>query len=1051
MVSRLKDIGQSDDDDEPTPEPKRSKAVAEAYADDEDEAPSAKKPLQEIAAPEFEISKIHSGQLEFLTLVRIISDPELQARLWPRLTEKHFAADTSTALYSRLRTLQMAGKEFPKIGTLAIDPALPRPVQAQLSAFVARAEKGTLASEIQLTNGQMVPVSTAQDFETYVFDFLESYRVTRSSWELVLDVTNQIADDQEFDPLVGPALFETAAAEILNLRGKESIQDAITHYGYGLTDQDNAKRQSEVLKTFATDKLRFKTGFATYDERAGGFQPGEVILIGANTGGGKCIVKGSLVLTSNGIVKIEDLSSQNCGYAEKVISVAGINGIEQTSHVYKEVVTETWAMKTALGFSNTSTAAHRVWALVDGRPEWVHQKDLKPGDSLVVLTGQRLWGQNLDLPPPDRALGLIDVAVPERMTADLARFLGYMVSEGHFGKGSQHHISFTNYDAEVMEDFLVCASNVFPEEVLRPAKKIEDRSAEVRFTARVQLIAWLEAVGLQSGVSRDQEVPWSIRQAPEPIVVEFLRALFEGDGYIQQDDKKQVFFTTTSKNLHDQVKVILLNLGIVSNTVEQTKHATNGKPGNSSRVWTMIIGHRYVDVFADRVGFISSRKKSELSACLQRGQRSSVGRKTEYLLGAESLFSAAWDALNTNRTVAFTKLCAGGLNLSNSARNAVDRRSPTKTSAKALLTLMEAAGLDGHPTVAPLRFLAREDVVIDTVVEVERKEGVEEVFDFVVPGTHSFCANGLVQHNTALALSLMKNMAGMGTSVAMLQLELTNAQVNERISANLADIDSEVIRSGKLSDKQKRQIIQANEDFHEELKASRSRFTVFAPSSSTIQECEYAFKTFNYKVWFIDYINLLKWEGGGSHRSGEDWTRLSDIVKEFKRLAKKYGIAVVLAVQVNVDKESGDIEIRYAKAMKEHADVVLVWNLTKQAREEGVVWLRHLKARQYEPFDFPVRVVLEHCRFESVNMAIQPKTEERKLGAKKRVKESQEPAPPQEDTTFTKKAKPLAGGDMEMAQVSEEDDSELGSLLASVGKRPSLLLDDEDEEAESYD
>lgn len=1027
----MKDIGHVEEED-----------VVEEDAEEPSEPRSKRKaapePITEIVAPEFEGSKLHSGQLEFLTLIRVISDPDLQSRLWPRLTDDHFASETARAVYSRLRTLQVAGREWPKIGTLAIDPALSKAAQTQLTAFIAKAEKGNLAAEITLVNGQKVSVSRPEDFEGHVYDVLDSFRVIRKSWEHVLDATNKIADEQSFDPLTGPEVFERAATEILGLRGKEAVADALMHFGYGISDEDNKKRQREVLKTFATDRQRFKIGFSTYDERAGGIQPGEVVLIGANTGGGKCILEGSLVITDKGVSKIEEIAAADVGYTERVVTVYGINGAEQTSHVYKEVVTETWVLKTDLGFCNTSTAAHRVWALRNGHPQWVHQKDLKPGDTLVLLTAQRMWGNSHNLPLPNRSVGDINVCTPREINEELARFLGYMVSEGHVSDG---HIGFTNYDLEVMDDFRHCVSHVLPEEPLTDSKKVSGQCVEVRFSGRRQLLDWLEAIGLHRGTSKDREIPWCVRAASEPVVKSFVQALYEGDGYIQQDEKKQVLFSTTSKLLHDQLKVVLLNFGIVTNSVEQEKVATNGTPGNRSQSWTLVIGHKYVDLFAEHIGFISSRKNNALRDCLKRGQRNSVGRKTEYVPGAEALMAQAWEAINQCKSTSFAKLRPDGLALSNCVRKSVDRGVTTKTSIRSILRLLESAGVKEQGLIDPLRFLAREDVVCDTVRSVERVDGQATVYDFVVPGTHSFCANGLVQHNTALQLSMMTNMARMGTSVAMLQLELTTTQVNERLSSNLADMDSDLVRSGKLTDKQKKQIVVANDDFHDELKTQRSRLTIFAPSSATIQECEYVFKTFPYRVWFIDYINLLKWEGGGKERSGEDWTRLSDIVKEFKRLAKKYGIAVVLAVQVNVDRDSGDIEIRYAKAMKEHADVVLVWNLTQDARQEGVVWMRHLKARQYEPFDFPVRVALNYCRFESVNMALQPKTEERKLGAKKRIKKEDDAQPEgteAEPETFKKKEKPLVA---EPTMIEQDDD--VAELIASASKRVPLVLDDD--------
>jgi hypothetical protein len=70
-----------------------------------------------------------------------------------------------------------------------------------------------------------------------------------------------------------------------------------------------------------------------------------------------------------------------------------------------------------------------------------------------------------------------------------------------------------------------------------------------------------------------------------------------------------------------------------------------------------------------------------------------------------------------------------------------------------------------------------------------------------------------------------------------------------------------------------------------------------------------------------------------------------------------------MAVQINIDTDTGEMDVRYSKAIKEHADVVMAWNLTKDAKESGVVWVHHIKARQYEAFDFPLAVELKYCRF----------------------------------------------------------------------------------------
>lgn len=576
MAKRLKDIGLRDEEE----------LSSEEVSDMPIPIESARKPPpKDVAAPEFEVSKLHHGQLEFITLVRVVMDNQLQSRLWPRLTEEHFAADTTKAIYKRLQTLHQSGRDWPKLATLAKDPALPASALAQLNTVVSRADKGKPLTHgnLKLSTGLNVPLESVSDFEGFVFDLLDSYRITRTAAEKFVDAISTIADNDSFDPLMGPEIVEKAATEVLSVRGQESITDALLHFGHQTTDEDAAKRKDELRRMMQADLPRFKIGIENFDKKAGGFQAGEVVLLGANTGGGK----------------------------------------------------------------------------------------------------------------------------------------------------------------------------------------------------------------------------------------------------------------------------------------------------------------------------------------------------------------------------------------------------------------------------------------------------------------------------TAAALSMMTNMARLGTSVAMLQLELSLQQIDERLSCHLADVSSDVVRSGRIPPKTQTVISQAWEDFHDECKLAGSRFTIFAPSSQTVSGCEMVFKQFPYRVWFIDYVNLI--DLGGKDDRLQGWEKLSRVTKLFKSLAKKYSICVVLLVQVNIDGD-GNIEVRYAKAMKEDADIALAWNLTREAKEEGVVWWQHLKARQYEPFDFPVRAELEYYRFSSFREeSIESK--KKRLGKKRtKKKDPIDEAVDAANSTFQKKEKPL---------IVDDDrplvDAALAGDLHSKAPVNKISFDDEDEEYEGFD
>ena len=214
---------------------------------------------------------------------------------------------------------------------------------------------------------------------------------------------------------------------------------------------------------------------------------------------------------------------------------------------------------------------------------------------------------------------------------------------------------------------------------------------------------------------------------------------------------------------------------------------------------------------------------------------------------------------------------------------------------------------------------------------------------------------------TALMLSMMVNMFRLGTSTAMLQLELGERQVDQRLSSMLAEVNGSVIRRGELrtNGKARRKIQKAWTELHSLGEANNTQMLIDSPTSQTVEGCELMFKRYPYKVWFIDYINLIDMPG----REGEDWQKLRDVVKAFRKLAKKYQIAIVMAAQISVDEETGKLELRYSKAIRDETDNLIGWNLTDDAKEAGCVYLQHMKARQYEAKDFQLGVQLQYSRF----------------------------------------------------------------------------------------
>jgi replicative DNA helicase len=103
-----------------------------------------------------------------------------------------------------------------------------------------------------------------------------------------------------------------------------------------------------------------------------------------------------------------------------------------------------------------------------------------------------------------------------------------------------------------------------------------------------------------------------------------------------------------------------------------------------------------------------------------------------------------------------------------------------------------------------------------------------------------------------------------------------------------------------------------------------------------------------YDVVIVDYLNLMT----TTNQNDSDWMRLGQIVRQFKNIATTKNMVVITAQQL--DEVSKDI--RYGKIVKEHADILIKWELSEELREahEGIADVKVAKGRNIGTFKFPV-------------------------------------------------------------------------------------------------
>ena len=104
------------------------------------------------------------------------------------------------------------------------------------------------------------------------------------------------------------------------------------------------------------------------------------------------------------------------------------------------------------------------------------------------------------------------------------------------------------------------------------------------------------------------------------------------------------------------------------------------------------------------------------------------------------------------------------------------------------------------PPAEPPRSAGRPDVCWDEIVAITAA-GDEQVYDLTVPGLANFVAADVVVHNTAFALGMATHVAvEAGLPVLFFSLEMGHAELTLRILSAEARVDSQKMRTGRLSE-----------------------------------------------------------------------------------------------------------------------------------------------------------------------------------------------------------------------------------------------------------
>ncbi len=503
-----------------------------------------------------------------------------------------------------------------------------------------------------------------------------------------------------------------------------------------------------ILSLAKTEGMLFKWGSGTGTNlsvlrssreglKGGGTASGPISFMrgfDAFAGAIKCLTPDAYVYTDQGMRTLGEVIDPDLSpgfHADDSIVLATKDGPTRISHVYVSPEAETFRL--TLRHTNLSlrgTADHPVLTLTpDFRLEWKRLPDLAIGDRVAVSRRTELWPEVApsfaDFAPQTK-WAKKTLAYPDQMTPELARLLGYLMSEGHLDDA---RFRFCNADRDTFDDFLACVRSVFGTD---PAANV---SARVHPTTGVttwqfeacwtNAVRFLKHVGLANARSNAKTLPWGVRQSPRALVVEFLRAYFEGDGHVST----HVYAASASEQLLREIQLVLLNMGMVSLL---RPHPVNGK-----NYWSLYLRGEQAWTFVREIGFVSARKKAMAEFA---GDKNTNVDTVPFLVdvlrsacaGQNGYFQCA-DGVT--RFVGFGFFnrkahCGISYNRLRSTPNLADK-----------VRVVSPDWADTLETILAGEFFW------DAVASVT-PDAPAVTYDFTVPQTHSFVANGIVNHNS---------------------------------------------------------------------------------------------------------------------------------------------------------------------------------------------------------------------------------------------------------------------------------------------------------------
>ncbi len=439
-----------------------------------------------------------------------------------------------------------------------------------------------------------------------------------------------------------------------------------------------------------------------------------------------CVTGDTLVPTNKGILPISKISDKK---ESKInLEIASYNNKKNTAiKFFNSGKHKTIKILTKSNYSLEGSYNHPilVWKLgPDFKPtiSWKLLEELNENDVLVINRNNQLFSDNsFDLKKYFPKKGFKnEIKLPLKMNSDLAFLLGALVSEGSF---HNKQILFNNKDKvfyNKVKSFIISQFKG----IQLYERKIKGNCTELSIYEQ-KVVIFLQNIGLSNVKSHGKEIPFSVLQSKKEHVRNFLISLYEGDGSVQfVVDKRhggksiQLTYDSKSKKLINQLKIVLLNFGVITNKPQIDKRS------NCLKLYISSVDN--ILQFYKEIGFFSKRKKEILK---------SINKINPSRLSKTDFIPFLNDYLREKYVEEFI------------FKNNFDRYNSLIKNYSKLIKIIDVEDKK------LIDWILKNKFYFDQLIKVEKVNKQSEVYSIKVDSNcHSFVANGFINHNTEARL-----------------------------------------------------------------------------------------------------------------------------------------------------------------------------------------------------------------------------------------------------------------------------------------------------------